>query len=139
MRTARELLRGALTAMRGRLVIVLALLVGLYFVVGFGGQAWKARQLQIEVAQQQAAIARLQTQHARLQQAVEEDNSPKYLADVEVEARGDLGLSHPGETVLLVRWDGAAPVPALATSTTPTPSPSAEQPPNWRKWLDLFH
>ena len=138
MTAARDSAVGLFRAFRGRLIIVAALLVGLYFVVGFGGQAWKARQLHAQVAQQQAIVAKLQGQQVALQQKVQEDASPKYLADIEVEARRDLSLAHPGETVLLVHWDGAQPAAPAVATPTPAPPTTASRP-NWRKWLDLFH
>jgi cell division protein FtsB len=124
-----------LTRMRGRLVIVLVLLVGAYFLVAFGEQAWKARQLDGEVAERQAAVDELTAHKQVLQSQLNEYSSDQYLAYVESAARRDLNLSRPGEKVLLVRWQGAA---------SPTPSPSATaaaKPPekaNWDKWLHLF-
>lgn len=121
---------------RGRLVIGLVLLVGLYFVVAFGEQAWKARQLQGEVAERQAVIAEMEARRAELQQQLVEYNSDDYLSYVERSARRDLNLSHPGETVLLVRWlDPPPPTPA----TDATATPPAQQKPNWERWLELFH
>ena len=119
---------------RGRLVVALVLAVGLYFVVAFGNQAWKARQLQAEVAARQATVTAMEAENKTLQEQAQRDASPQYLSDVEASARRDLNLSHPGETVLLIRWQASA---------TPTPAPAGHEPnrhapqPNWRKWLDL--
>lgn len=121
--------------MRGRLVIALVLLVGAYFVVAFGEQAWKARQLDAEVAERQAAVAELTAQKQTLQQQLDEYSSDQYLNYVERTARRDLNLSRPGEHVLLVRWQA---------SDSPTPEPSPEATPKpaeqeiWNKWLGLF-
>jgi cell division protein FtsB len=124
-----------LTRMRGRLVIVLVLLVGAYFLVAFGEQAWKARQLDAEVAERQAAVNDLTAQKQVLQSQLKEYSSDQYLAYVERTARQDLNLSRPGEKVLVVRWQGTAP-------PTPSPSPTASSKPpekaNWDKWLRLF-
>lgn len=121
---------------RGRLVIAIVLIVGLYFVVAFGEQAWKARQLQAEVAGREAALAALQAKHDELQRQLDQYQSDQYLTYVERTARRDLNLSHPGETVILTRWLPAptpTPTPVL---TTPGQRTSAE--PNWRHWFDLF-
>ncbi len=122
--------------MRGRLVIAVVLLIGAYFVVAFGEQAWKARQLEGEVAERQAAVDQMQEQNAALKSQLQEYSSDKYLSYVESAARRDLNLSRPGETVLLVRWQNSA-------SPTPAPQPSAVATPpekraNWSKWLSLF-
>ena len=124
-----------LTRMRGRLVIVLVLIVGAYFLVAFGEQAWKARQLDAEVAERQAAVDDLTAQKQVLQNQLKEYSSDQYLAFVESTARHDLNLSRPGEKVLLVRWQGP-------TSPSPSPSPTATskspEKANWDKWLHLF-
>jgi cell division protein FtsB len=121
---------------RGRLVIAAVLIAGLYFVVAFGEQAWKARQLQGEVAERQAAIATLQSRHDALSQQLDEySSSDRYLAYAERIARRDLNLSHPGETVLLVRWQ--APPPPTPQAPAGAASASSQEP-NWRHWLELF-
>ncbi len=125
-----------LTRMRGRLVIAVVLLIGAYFLVAFGEQAWKARQLDGEVAERQAAVDQMQAQNAALKNQLQEYSSDKYLSYVESAARRDLNLSRPGETVLLVRWQNSA-------SPTPSPQPSTVAAPpvkqtNWSKWLSLF-
>ncbi len=125
----------SIAQMRGRLVIAFVLLIGAYFVVAFGEQAWKARQLQSEVAERQSAVAQMQAQKQSLQGQLTEYSSDRYLAYVERSARRDLNLSRPGETVLLVRWK---------TSVAATPAPQSTAPPaphhkaNWSKWLSLF-
>lgn len=125
----------SLAQMRGRLVIAFVLLIGAYFVVAFGEQAWKARQLQAEVAERQSAVAQMQSQKQSLQAQLNQYSSDQYLAYVERTARRDLNLSRPGETVLLVRWkDAVTATPATQTAATPHPHTEA----NWSKWLSLF-
>ena len=121
--------------MRGRLVIVLVLIVGAYFLVAFGEQAWKARQLDAEVAQSQAAVDDLTAQQQALQGQLKEYSSDQYLAYVESTAREDLNLSRPGEKVMLVRWVGGAPA---APSPSPTAAAKSTTEANWDKWLQLF-
>ena len=121
--------------MRGRLVIVLVLIVGAYFLVAFGEQAWKARQLNAEVAERQAAVNNQIAQKQRLQAQLDQYSSDQYLAFVEQKARQDLNLSRPGEHVLLVRWTGnPSPTPSVSATATPEPAHKA----NWDKWLNLF-
>jgi len=126
-----------LARMRGRLVIAFVLLIGAYFVVAFGEQAWKARQLEGEVAERQAAVDAMQAQHQTLQNQLKEYSSKdQYLAYVESAARRDLNLSRPGETVLLVRWQAAAEPTATPQATQESSQPKHES--NWSKWLSLF-
>ncbi len=125
-----------LARMRGRLVIAFVLLIGAYFVVAFGEQAWKARQLQGEVAERQAAVDQMQAQHQALQSQINEYSSDQYLSYVESSARRDLNLSRPGETVLLVRWQAATQATPTPQATEATPQPQHEA--NWSKWLSLF-
>ena len=127
---------GTLARMRGRLVIAVVLLIGAYFLVAFGEQAWKARQLDGEVAERQAAVDQMQAQNAALKSQLQEYSSGEYLSYVERAARRDLNLSRPGETVLLVRWQNSV-------SATPSPQPSTAvaapvKQTNWSKWLSLF-
>lgn len=135
MRNVIAAIAALLAPMRGRLVMAFVLLIGAYFVVAFGEQAWKARQLEGEVAERQTAVDQLQQQHQALQSQLKDYSSDKYLSYVESAARRDLNLSRPGETVLLVRWEGSPPpTPTPATSAAPAPVHKA----NWQKWLSLF-
>lgn len=121
---------------RGRVVVAVVLVVGMYFVVAFGEQAWKARALQGEVASREATIATMQAKHDQLRQQLSQYQSPaQYDAYVERIARRDLSLAHPGETVILTHLRPAAPL-----SPTATPATSARQPGqvNWQRWLSLF-
>ncbi|HET9016029.1 MAG TPA: septum formation initiator family protein [Thermomicrobiaceae bacterium] len=124
------------TRVRGRLVVAIVLVIGLYFVVAFGQQAWKARALEAEVAGRQAALATMQARHDALQQQVNIYQSAQYQSYVERIARRDLNLSKPGETVILTQLVGT-PVPEV--TPTPTATPVTGQQANWGHWLTLFH
>lgn len=119
---------------RGRLAVVVILLAAAYFSVAFGQQAWRARQLQDDIAQQQAAIAQLDQQRDTLQAQVNLYSTDAYLTYVERRARRDLNLANPGETLLLTHWTPSA---NAAPAAQPTPTAAPEQP-NWRRWLELF-
>ncbi len=120
---------------RGRLVVLVVLIAAVYFVVAFGEQAWKVRQLRAEVAERQAAIAALEVKRDSLKKQVTLFSSDQYLAYVEQVARRDLGLSHSDETTLLVHWL-EAPDSSKAASPSPEGEGSAEA--NWHQWLDLL-
>jgi len=121
---------------RGRLVIALVLIVGLYFLVAFGEQAWRMRRLQAEVDDRRAALALMQDRHDMLQRQADYLNSDQYPGYAERIARRDLNLSHAGETVILVRWDEAAPEAEETPAPAPASAPVAES--NWERWLDVF-
>ena len=119
---------------RGRLAIVCLMLAAAYFVVAFGEQAWRARQLQAEVNQQQAALVALDHEHDTLQAQVNRYATDSYFTYVAARARRDLNLAKPDETLVLVHWGPrvAAPPP------TSSPSVPAAEKPNWQRWLELF-
>lgn len=131
-----EYLKDLFARNRGRLVAAIVLVIGLYFVVAFGQQAWRARALQAEVAGRQADLASMQSKHDALQRQLAQYQSSQYPAYVERIARRDLNLSHPGETVILMRLVAAAtPVATPAPAAAAHPGETA----NWTRWLGLFH
>jgi cell division protein FtsB len=119
--------------LRGRIMVAFVLIVGMYFVLSFGEQAWRARELEENVAQRQAEIAELRLTRQSLESQIEAYNSEHYETYVAQVARRDLNLAYPGETVMLVRWDGP-PESAQIDETEPEDDPDD---PNWRKWIDF--
>lgn len=118
---------------RGRIAILMVVLVWGYFLIAFGEQAWRARQLQDEVDAQRESIAALSRENVQLQTQADEYASDAYVDYVQAVARRDLNLANPGETVLLVRWQGDPP----ATAGEAIPDVSDDRP-NWQRWLDAF-
>jgi cell division protein FtsB len=121
---------------RGRLAIVCVIVAAAWFVVAFGEQAWRARELQAEVDQQHSAIVALDREHATLQAQVNRYATDAYFTYAAGRARRDLNLAKDGETLLLVHW-GPPDTAAAARAPTPVPTPAPAQP-NWRRWLELF-
>jgi cell division protein FtsB len=120
--------------MRGRLMIAFVLIVGMYFVLAFGEQAWRGRELEEEVAQRQAEVAELQAKRDSLQEQVSEYGSEQYITYVEQVARRDLNLAYPGETLMLIRWTPAPDDPAGDTVEPEKTGPE----PNWRRWFEFL-
>lgn len=118
---------------RGRIAILMLVLVWTYFLVAFGEQAWRARELQGELDKERASIAALARENDHLQTQVDRYASDSYLDYVQAIARRDLDLANPGETVLLVRWQDSAAAPVVQE----TPPPVDDRP-NWQRWLDSF-
>lgn len=119
---------------RNRIAILLVLFVGVYFMVAFGEQAWRARQLRAEEDSLRGAIASIERDNKALQAELDAYATGSYTAYVESRARRDLNLAHPGETVLLVNWQNP-PAPA---ATEAAAAPERDERPNWRRWLDIF-
>lgn len=130
-----EVARAALTRHRGRIAILMLVLVWGYFLVAFGNQAWSARELQADVDAQEAIIADLSQENAHLQEQADRYASDAYLDYVQSVARRDMNLANPGETVLLVRWEGEQNQ-ADTLSATEEATPDTRS--NWQRWLDLF-
>ncbi|HUZ02963.1 MAG TPA: septum formation initiator family protein [Thermomicrobiaceae bacterium] len=136
MSGVRESLADLFARNRGRLVAAIVLVIGLYFVVAFGQQAWKARALETEVAGRQADLASLQAKQDALKSQLAQYQSDQYSSYVEQIARRDLNLSHPGETVILMRLE---PAPTPAATPAPATAARPDQQANWMQWLRLFH
>jgi cell division protein FtsB len=127
-------LPSAFSRNRGRLAIVCLLLAATYFVVAFGEQAWRARELQAEVKQQQAALVALDHEHDTLQAQVNRYATDSYFTYAAARARRDLNLAKSDETLVLVHWGPRTAAPPVSS---PPPAPAAEMP-NWQRWLELF-
>ena len=119
---------------RSRIVILFVLIVVTWFLLAFAEQAWRARQLQAEAAQQRAAIATIEAGNAELRGQLAVYETDAWLDYAQSRARRDLNLANPGETVLMVRWG-----PRQPGATTEPAAPAANpDPANWRKWVDAF-
>jgi cell division protein FtsB len=127
-------LRETMLRYRARIAILCILVVAVYFLVAFGEQAWRARQLQAQAAQQRAAIVALDQENAALRAQLDSYATDAYLDYVQQRARRDLNLANPGETVLLVRWAQGQATP----QSTPTADVEPDDRPNWRRWVNVF-
>lgn len=134
--TAVRQARSLLSDQRGRIALLVVLIVWVYFLVLFAGQAWRARQLQADVANQRVAIARLELENADLREQVAELGSPAYLERAGAIGRRDFGLARPEETVLLVRWQEADT--ASPPASPPAAPATADDEPNWQRWFAVL-
>ena len=125
--------RATIEQYRGRIAILFVLIVAIWFLLAFAEQAWRARELQAEVEQQRAAIAAIDADNRAHQQQLDTNGTDAWLDYVQARARRDLNLANPGETVLMVRWG-----PRPAGNEQQAPPVEASDPPNWRRWLDVF-
>jgi cell division protein FtsB len=127
-------LRETLVLHRTRIAMLFVLIVAVYFLVAFAEQAWRARQLQSQAAQQRAAIAVLDNENVALRAQLDDYATDAYIDYVQQRARRDLNLANPGETVLLVGWAPPQTTPEVA----PPPATKQDDRPNWQQWLDVF-
>jgi cell division protein FtsB len=119
---------------RSRIVILFVLIVVTWFLLAFAEQAWRARQLQAEAAQQRAAIATIEAGNAELREQLAVYETDAWLDYAQSRARRDLNLANPGETVLMVRWG-----PRQPGETKDQPAQIVDpDPANWRQWVDVF-
>ncbi len=126
-------MRASLLWLRNAILVGVGFAVALYFVVAFGQQAWRARQLEAQVAERRQALAELLAERDDLARQLAALEGERYRAYVERTARRELNLTYPGETVLLVRWRESPP-PTVPPTPAPTPMPR----PNWASWLEQF-
>ena len=130
---ARASLPQRIHAHRGRLTLLAILLAAMYFVAAFSGQALRARELRADIAEHEPTLTRIEAENNVLQTQVNAYATDSYFTYVEQRARRDLLLANNGETLVLIDWT-AAPVSA----TPPTEALPAEDPPNWKRWLEVF-
>lgn len=128
---------------RRGIVVVLALAVLIIFTAGVFEQRWKERQVQAQVAAQQASLEAAQARNAQLQGQLAEADPAAYRAWVEDTARRQLSLGYPGETIFMVNWttpttNGAAPSPTPTPVSTTATATQSQGEAHWRQWLRLI-
>jgi len=99
-------------------VIGFTVLIVVYFLFTFAGNAIKGHQLNQQESQLNQEIAGIQDKYQRLQALEQYLNSDEYVEQV---AREQLGLVMPGETGIV----------AVPTQPSPTPAPDASDPNLW--------
>lgn len=119
---------------RSRIAILFVLVVVTWFLLAFAEQAWRARQLEAEAAQQRATIAAIEADNAELREQISVYSTDAWLEYAQSRARRDLNLANPGETVLMVRWGPRQP----GDQPTDTLPSAPSDPANWRTWVDVF-
>jgi cell division protein FtsB len=148
-------LRAALAKLSSQ-VLVLLLIVGLVTFIGvFVWQSIQIKKMEADYQQKKTELAAVQERNDRLQEHLDFYNSPGYMLYVEKVAREALGMSKPGETVILTVPDKAGPA-APATASNPsqfqtqpnassvnksTPNQlTSSQPkkPSWQNWFGFF-
>lgn len=106
-----------------RVVLGVALLMAVYFLFTFAGNAIKGRQLSLQEEALNSEIRAQQERYQELQALEQYLKSDEYVEQV---ARQQLGLVKPGETAII----------AIPTQPSPTPGPDV-QPELW--WEMLIH
>ena len=111
-------------------VIWITVLICLAFLLGALAQAWSNSQLdqQVQAAQQQ--LQQVQAHHDALAKLAQHYNDPSV---VESEARQQLGMSKPGEHVVVIVNAGSTNTSTAKTSTKVAPTQGF-----WQAWWQAF-
>ncbi|MFL5805470.1 MAG: FtsB family cell division protein [Roseiflexaceae bacterium] len=115
-----------------RLIALVLVVLSLWLLVNFVGQVIASAQMDRQIAEQQAEIARREAENQALKGRLAFAESPAYIEQI---AREQLGYAREGDTVVLPTLPERTIAPALA-ALAPLPAPPAE--PNWRGWLRAF-
>jgi cell division protein FtsB len=120
-------------AWRGQLTMLAILLLAIYFVTAFAGQALRARELRADIAEHEATLSQIEAENRQLQAQVDRFATDSYFTYVAQRARRDLLLANSGETLVLIDWT------APANTTPPVEAQSLpNDDPNWKRWLEVF-
>ena len=115
-----------------RLIALALVLLSLWLLMNFVGQVIASAQMDRQIAEQQAQIARSQAENEALKRRLAFAESPAYVEQI---AREQLGYAREGDTVVLPTLPERSSAPAPAA-----PAPLVGQPaePNWHGWLRAF-
>ncbi|MBI4300112.1 MAG: septum formation initiator family protein [Chloroflexi bacterium] len=123
---------GGLSAIKGgRLLLLLALPVLIYFGFATIAKAIETYELKQEQGRIQRDIGQLESRNADLQKTADYLKSDDYIEKV---AREQLNLIKPGEKAVVV----IAPPGQQPPSAVPENAAKVDTRPNWRRWWDLF-
>lgn len=108
---------------RNRLITTVILILGLYFLWTLSRSTYDLWQRDERVKEVREKRIAAEKENQELKKKLEFAQSPEF---VEKQARDKLGLTKPGETVVIL-----PPLEATQTAVV-------ENLPNWKKWLQLF-
>ncbi|HEX2912525.1 MAG TPA: septum formation initiator family protein [Chloroflexia bacterium] len=129
-----------------KLMIAVVIIFLMTFLGLFLWQSLQIREKQAEFQKEQAEVATMVARNDDLQNHLDFYKGPGYLLYVEKVAREALGMSKPGETVILPVPDKSTNSAESKPAATDIPTANdtshaiipAQQKPNWQSWLDLF-
>jgi hypothetical protein len=105
------------------------------FVAGYIDRIRQREALEAERARWEVRTAEAELRGLQLAKELAEIDSPAYL---EKRARDDMGLTLPGEDVIVVLENRNAATAAAATAAAPPAVTEQRTFPIWRQWADLF-
>jgi cell division protein FtsB len=124
------------SARQYRLVLIVMILFGLFFVAGYAGRLAERARLEGELVGWQARVVQAQGRQAQLQAQLEYVQSDAHIHE---QAREQLGMVQPNdELVILVKRTPMAPTPTPLATTVTSAQPLPLETPNWRLWWELF-
>ena len=122
--------------------LVLLVLIGLCIlsVISYSSRLQRLGAVMEDIAHWEQEIAEAEQRNAELEAELAAADSPDSLAAI---ARGDLGLTMPGDTVIVVVE--TTPAPAIVAPDAPAgeesealSTPAETGLPVWRQWLEIF-
>jgi cell division protein FtsB len=114
--------------MRDKLITTSLIVIGFYLIVSSVKDIWFLSQKGQEVEKAQKTLDKAVEEKQRLEKQLQYTESPDF---VEKEARNKLGMSKPGETVIIL--------PTNVEQIVGSPEePKKVEIPNWKKWGILF-
>ena len=118
-------------SIRTHSLVVLALLLGTFFIITFSRDLLDLMSSRERIAKEQAEVAQLEEEQQELASELNQVMSDEF---VEKEAREKLLLSKPGETVILLPSDEHAG----EKDSSQNNQDGEDELANWEKWLRLF-
>ena len=115
--------------MREKLVKAAIIIFGVYLIVSLVKDLYGLSQKGKEVEKSQAKLKQVLKEKNILEKQLDYVKTPEF---VEKEARDKLGMSKPGETIVILP-DNIEKVMGIKDTET-----EKEKVPNWKKWLNIF-
>jgi len=121
--------------MRRQVFRILALLVGIYFIVSLSRDILELLSARERLVKEQTEVDKLTQEQQKLAEQLGYVMSDEF---VEKEAREKLLMGKPGEVVMLLPPDEQARKGGSVTAKSDLASGEARELANWEKWVRLF-
>jgi len=120
---------------QSKLVIIFELILLIGLATAVGREMIRRHQIQTEIQSLEEQAAALEKKNVQLTELITMVSTPSYQ---EEQARLQLGLQKPGESVVAVLGADTDQAAASNTSISTTTSASAKQGSNPQRWLNYF-
>lgn len=121
--------------MKNPLVYLILLLIGLYLMLNLSQSIISLTTKNKELEQANDKVEKEISRNSQLISELSKVQNPKYI---EQQAREKLGMSRPGETVVVVPEEAVVQMASLTASLSADFYARFDETPNWQKWVKLF-